>query len=85
MTVLGDKLQLKLPSAAVICSVLWSTKRASGALKTLRLLLQRSLLSHPLRAAKRASIRLAIMSLDMLEVIVAAEVSAACCSLNAVY
>ena len=38
-------------------------KRESGALKTLRLLLQRSLLSH------QASIRLDIISFDMLEVI----------------
>ena len=62
VTVLGDRLHVKLPSAAVICSVLWSMKRESGALKTLRLLLQRSLLSH------HASIRLDIISFDMLEV-----------------
>ena len=59
MTVLGDKLHTKLPSAAVICSVVWLTKLASGFLNTLRLEVIRSLL------AQKASIRSTIISLEM--------------------
>jgi hypothetical protein len=65
MTVLGDKLQTKLLSAAVSCIVVWLTKLASGFLNTPRLELQRSLLAH------KASIRFTIISLEMLDDIAA--------------